>query len=99
MYLSTFSNKLLVYGILGGGGGNQAPTVNAGGDQTITLPSAASLSGSASDDGLPTPPAAFTTTWSKVSSRPGMVAFANASALATATFRCRQLRVEVHGHR
>ena len=46
---------------------NQAPTVNAGGDQTITLPSAASLSGSASDDGLPSPPAAFTTTWSKVS--------------------------------
>ena len=65
---------------------NQAPAVNAGADQAITLPSAASLSGSASDDGLPNPPAALTTTWSKVSG-PGTVAFANASALSTtATF-------------
>jgi RHS repeat-associated protein len=33
--------------------GNQAPHVNAGPDQTITLPSTATLVGSARDDGLP----------------------------------------------
>jgi len=65
---------------------NKAPTVNAGPDQTITLPATASLSGTASDDGLPNPPATLTTTWSKVSG-PGTVTFANASARATtATF-------------
>jgi hypothetical protein len=82
VYLATFSNKLVAYGVLGGTGGNRAPTVNAGGDQTITLPSSASLSGTASDDGLPNPPATLTTTWSKVSG-PGTVTFANASARAT----------------
>jgi hypothetical protein len=65
---------------------NQPPVVNAGPDQTITLPAAVSLSGTVSDDGLPGPPALFTTTWSVVSG-PGAVTFANASAvLTTATF-------------
>jgi hypothetical protein len=65
---------------------NTAPTVNAGADQTITLPSTASLSGTASDDGLPNPPGAITTTWSRVSG-PGTVTFGNANALSTtATF-------------
>ena len=65
---------------------NKAPVVNAGPDQTITLPATASLSGTATDDGLPNPPAAVTTTWSKVSG-PGTVTFGNASAKATtATF-------------
>jgi hypothetical protein len=65
---------------------NQAPVVDAGPDQTITLPAAASLSGTVTDDGLPNPPGAVTTTWSKVSG-PGTVTFANASARATtATF-------------
>jgi len=65
---------------------NKAPVVNAGADQTITLPSTASLSGTVTDDGLPNPPAAVTTTWTKVSG-PGTVTFANASARATtATF-------------
>lgn len=64
---------------------NRAPVVNAGPDQTITLPTA-NLVGTATDDGLPNPPAKMTTTWSKVSG-PGTVTFANASALATtATF-------------
>ncbi|HSB10515.1 MAG TPA: VWA domain-containing protein [Blastocatellia bacterium] len=45
---------------------NQNPTVDAGPDQTITLPATASLAGTATDDGLPTG-AALTTTWSKVS--------------------------------
>jgi hypothetical protein len=61
---------------------NQAPVVNAGADQTITLPATASLSGTATDDGLPSPPGQRTFTWTKVSG-PGTVTFANASALAT----------------
>jgi hypothetical protein len=65
---------------------NKAPIVNAGADQTITLPAKAQLSGAASDDGLPNPPAKVTTTWSKVSG-PGTVTFASAGALSTtATF-------------
>jgi hypothetical protein len=65
---------------------NQPPVVNAGPDQTITLPATASLSGTATDDGLPNPPGALTTTWSVVSG-PGTVTFGNASAKATtATF-------------
>jgi hypothetical protein len=61
---------------------NQAPLVNAGPDQTITLPASASLSGTATDDGLPIPPGMLTTTWSKVSG-PGTVTFGNANSLNT----------------
>ncbi|MEZ5428821.1 MAG: hypothetical protein R2747_21430 [Pyrinomonadaceae bacterium] len=61
---------------------NQAPTVNAGADQSITLPSSATLSGTASDDGLPNPPAILTTTWNKIAG-PGTVAFGNANVLNT----------------
>ena len=61
---------------------NQAPVVNAGPDQTITLPATASLAGTATDDGLPNPPGTLTTTWTKVSG-PGTVTFGNASARAT----------------
>src|SRR5205823_4721910 len=65
---------------------NKRPVANAGPDQTITLPSAATLSGSATDDGLPNPPAALTYTWSTVSG-PGTVTFADPAAPATtATF-------------
>jgi hypothetical protein len=65
---------------------NTAPTVNAGADQTITLPASATLAGTASDDGLPDPPSNLTITWSKVSG-PGTVTFANPSAPSTtATF-------------
>jgi hypothetical protein len=40
---------------------NQAPTVNAGNDAVITLPTnTVSLDGTVSDDGLPNPPAAVT---------------------------------------
>jgi len=54
--------------------------------QTITLPAAATLSGSVTDDGLPSPPGAVTTTWSKVSG-PGAVTFGNpAATVTTATF-------------
>ncbi|MFH0880390.1 MAG: hypothetical protein V2A34_11810, partial [Lentisphaerota bacterium] len=59
---------------------NGAPTVNAGVDQTITLPSAASLSGTAADDGMPSNK--LTVAWSKVSGA-GTVTFGNATNLAT----------------
>jgi glucose/arabinose dehydrogenase len=61
---------------------NQPPTVNAGMDQSVTLPAAASLSGTVNDDGLPNPPASFTTTWSQVNG-PGTVNFANINSLNT----------------
>jgi uncharacterized protein YjiK len=64
------------------GSGNTAPTVNAGLDQTITLPASAALDGTVADDGLPNPPAALTITWSKVSG-PGTVTFGNANAVDT----------------
>ena len=65
---------------------NQAPVVNAGTAQTVTLPAGATLSGSATDDGLPNPPGALTYAWSKVSG-PGTVTFGNAAGAATtATF-------------
>ena len=58
---------------------NRAPAVNAGADRTITLPATATLAGTATDDGLPSPPAQLSTAWSRVSG-PGTVTFANASA-------------------
>ena len=61
---------------------NTAPTVNAGGDQTIDEGDAATLSGSASDDGLPTPPGALTVTWELVSG-PGDVTFGDAHDATT----------------
>ncbi|HEU0246268.1 MAG TPA: SdiA-regulated domain-containing protein, partial [Gaiellaceae bacterium] len=64
-------------------GGNQPPSVSAGGDQTITLPAGANLDGTVSDDGQVAP---FTTNWSQVGG-PGTATFANASSVDTsATF-------------
>jgi hypothetical protein len=63
---------------------NTAPVVNAGPDFTVN--GTATLAGSASDDGLPSPPGAMTVTWTMVSG-PGTVTFANGNAAATtATF-------------
>ncbi|MCB9155906.1 MAG: S8 family serine peptidase [Caldilineaceae bacterium] len=76
----TVSDTILVT-VLAGAPVNQPPTVNAGADQSITLPAAANLMGSASDDGLPTP-ANLVATWSVVSG-PGTVTFGNANALNT----------------
>jgi 3-phytase len=63
----------------GGNGTNTPPSVNAGPNQTITLPASANLDGTVSDDGQPGP---LTTTWSKVSG-PGSVSFGNASLVDT----------------
>lgn len=62
---------------------NAAPTVDAGADQTISLPAGtATLAGTATDDGVPIG-GTLTTTWSQVDG-PAPVAFGNASAPATA---------------
>jgi hypothetical protein len=64
---------------------NQAPVVSAGAAQTIAPGASASLAGAVQDDGQPAG-AAVTQQWSQLSG-PGVVAFGNASALATsATF-------------
>jgi RHS repeat-associated protein len=64
---------------------NQPPVVNAGPDQTVRLPNAATLNGTATDDGYPFG-STLTTTWTKVSG-PGTVTFANsASPVTTAQF-------------
>jgi len=63
---------------------NQPPVVNAGANQTITLPAYANLTGSATDDGLPN--GALTARWSVISG-PGTVTFGNAtSSTTTVTF-------------
>jgi hypothetical protein len=64
---------------------NQPPAVEAGADQTLTLPSAANLNGRVSDDVLPEG-GTLIISWSKVSG-PGTVTFGNAgAATTTATF-------------
>jgi beta-galactosidase len=61
---------------------NLAPVVNAGTNQTVIWPASVNLSGSATDDGKPTPPGAVAVAWSQISG-PGTVTFANSNALAT----------------
>jgi RHS repeat-associated protein len=64
---------------------NEPPTAFAGGDQTVTLPDAAKLSGNACDDGFPRGQS-LALTWSKVSG-PGEVAFTKPnSPVSDATF-------------
>ena len=63
--------------------GNSPPVVEAGNDQTITLPEVAQLEGSIeSDDEIPNPPGTVSVTWIKVSG-PGIVMFANEESLTT----------------
>jgi len=84
VYMATFSNKVVVYGLLADAG--KPPVVNAGPNQTITWPAKAKLVGSASDDGLPNPPGKLTTRWSVVNG-PAAVTFSAPDSLATdATF-------------
>jgi hypothetical protein len=61
--------------------GNHAPVVNAGPDQSIRLPAGATMQGSVTDDGLPSPPT-LTSTWSQVSG-PGPATFADVHSLTT----------------
>jgi Bacterial Ig domain len=68
--------------VSGGTVANQAPVVNAGNAQTITLPASATLAGSAIDDGLPAQPGITTATWT-ARSGPGTVTFGNASSPTT----------------
>jgi hypothetical protein len=64
---------------------NHAPVVNAGPDQTIKLPAQATMQGSVTDDGLPSPPD-LTSSWSQVSG-PGTASFADSTdPTTTVTF-------------
>ena len=56
--------------------------MNAGPDQTVILPNAATLDGTVTDDGRPNPPGAVTTTWEKVTGF-GTVTFGNPNAVDT----------------
>ena len=60
---------------------NQAPIVEAGPAQTVTLPDSASLDGTVTDDGLPAG-STLTTTWS-MQSGDGTVTFGNSAAVDT----------------
>ncbi|MCO5051795.1 MAG: lamin tail domain-containing protein [Verrucomicrobiae bacterium] len=67
--------------------GNRAPLVDAGNPQQLTyssVPVAVSLSGSVSDDGVPSP-AQLTSGWSQISG-PGSVWFADATASDTSAY-------------
>ena len=63
-------------------GTNQPPTVDAGPDQTITLPADATLDGTVTDDGLRDPPGLVTTTWSQESGF-GTVTFGDPNVVDT----------------
>ena len=65
---------------------NIAPTVNAGPDQTITLPASATLSATATDDGLPNPPGQLTVSWSKLEGNGGVTFSAQTSLITEASF-------------
>lgn len=68
----------------GDAGPNQPPVVDAGADQTITMPAAVSLDSTVSDDGLPM--GSLTTLWTQTSG-PGTTTFADDTAVdTTATF-------------
>src|SRR6266511_3736386 len=62
--------------------GNIPPTVDAGADQAVTLPNAATLDGTVADDGLPNPPGTTSVTWADVAG-PSTVTFANPTAVDT----------------
>jgi hypothetical protein len=59
---------------------NQPPTVSAGSNQTVTMPAAAQLSGTATNNRVPN--GTMTYLWKMVSG-PGTVTFGNAQALST----------------
>ena len=59
---------------------NRAPIVDAGPDQTVTLPAGATLDATVTDDGRPS--GALTATWTQTSG-PGTTTFADAMAVDT----------------
>jgi uncharacterized protein YjiK len=61
---------------------NQAPIVDAGLDQEISVANDAILFGTVTDDGLPDPPGAVTSLWSQVSG-PGVTSFSDPAMLET----------------
>lgn len=67
-----------------GGGQNQAPQVNAGADVLAPIDRPPTLTGTASDDGLPAPPGALTLAWTQVSG-PGTATFGSPAAAVTTT--------------
>jgi hypothetical protein len=75
--------KIYEYSLTGLAAPNDPPQVGAGGDQWITStpPAVANLNGTVTDDGLPNPPGAVTTTWSQVSGP--SVTFGNPNAVDT----------------
>lgn len=77
VYLATFSNQIVVYGLLPEG--NSRPMVSAGSDQKITLPNPATLDGKASDDNAP---AGLSTTWVQING-PSQVSFEDPHSLST----------------
>lgn len=62
---------------------NQAPAVDAGANQSVSFPGPANLDGTVTDDGLPNPPGAVTTLWTKKNG-PGTVTFGDDTAVDTA---------------
>ena len=83
VYMATFSQKVVVYGL---SPGNSPPVVDAGPDQTITLPNTATLSGNATDDGNPVPPGSLTTQWSLMSGPAPVTFSARGSLRSVVTF-------------
>ena len=82
VFVATLSRKLVVYGLIGPAAGNTAPVVSAGPDQSLDAPATATLTGTATDDGNPAPPAQLVTTWSLITG-PAPVTFGSPGALAT----------------
>ena len=80
--LTVNSGGVIQYG--GGAPANQAPSVEAGADQSVSLPNPVTLAGWAGDDGLPSNTLAVA--WTQVSG-PGTVTFDHAALTnTTATF-------------
>jgi hypothetical protein len=77
-----FAPSLHVEYTTGGPPVNLPPSVNAGPDQQVFLPGSATLDATVTDDGKPAPPAAVTTSWSKVSG-PGTVTFGDPGSVDT----------------
>ncbi len=76
------SNDVAILVIRTGPADNIAPGVSAGPDQVVDSGQIVFLNGTVTDDGLPNPPAAVTTSWTRVSG-PGTVQFGHSAAVDT----------------